>query len=373
MFGVDEGRTNPFPLYSKVTTPSVPALRVRPSLRTLAALAGVTSMTVSLALRNHPSIPVTTRARLKKLAAEQGYRPDPTVAKLMLHLRTRRLPRTQSSICALRMRPPPVTAQGYDYGQQAVDGVRRGAEALGFGFEEMFIDEPGLTPRRLQRILSSRGVEGVVLLPMVRPVRLGQLLDWPAFSVVAATSSVLTPRVHTVIPDQFSNTLKLCERLDGEGCERVGLATHADHDVRVKHRVAAALGWHRESRGREPIPTLRIDRGRLDAKALATWIEKYALQAVASDSEFDLDLLAAALPAGTRRRLRFLSTSVYPPLARYEGINEKPDEVGVVAVETLAAMIQRGERGLPKSARTVTITGEFWVPRGAKRGMAGRG
>lgn len=328
-------------------------------------------MTVSLALRNHPSIPAATRTRLKKLAAEQGYRPDPEVAKLMQHLRTRRLQRVQSSICALRMRPPPVTSQGYDYGQQVVDGVRRRAGEMGFGFEEMYIDVPGLTPKRLQRILASRGVEGVVLLPMRRPQKLGRLLDWPAFSVVAATSSVLAPRVHTVSPDQFANTVELCEWLTEQGCTRMGLATHPDHDVRVKHLEVAALAWYRESRGWGPIPTLWIDRGKLDAAALATWVEAYDLQAVASDSEFDAGLLAAALPARVRRRLTFLSTSVYPPLARHVGIDERPSEVGVVAVETLAAMIQRGERGLPRSPRTITIPGEVCVPSGKRAARAG--
>ena len=320
-------------------------------------------MTVSLALRDHPSISTTTRARLIKLAAEQGYQPDPTVAKLMQHLRTRRAQRTQTTLCGLRMRPAPLTAQGYDYGQQAAEGARRRAESLGFRFEEMFIDETGLTPRRLQRILSSRGVEGVVLLPMVRPVALARLLEWSTGSTVAATSSVLAPRLHTVIPDQFGNMLMLCRKLEERGLRLVGLATHTDHDVRVEHRMAAAHGWHNAVSGRAAIPPLVIDREHLDTKALLGWIEDHTLEAVVSDSESDLDLIAAALPQRWRRKLTLVSTSVHPPLARYPGINEKPDEVGAAAIETLAAMIQRGERGLPASPRTVSIAGEYSEPK----------
>jgi DNA-binding LacI/PurR family transcriptional regulator len=336
---------------------------IRPSLRTIAALAGVTSMTVSLALRDHPSISTATRMRLRKLAAEQGYQPDPTVVKLMQHLRTRRAQRTQASLCGLRMRPAPLSAQGYDYGQQAAEGARRRAETLGFRFEEMFIDEPGLTPRRLQRILASRGVEGVVLLPMVRPVALARLLDWTMGATVAATSSVLAPRLHTVIPDQFGNMVLLCRRLEEEGLRFVGMATHTDHDIRVEHRMAAAHGWHNAVGGRAAIPPLVINRERLDAVALLEWIEAHGLEAVVSDSESDLDLIAAVLPPRWRRKLTLVSTSVHPPLARYPGINEKPDEVGAAAIETLAAMIQRGERGLPASPRTVLIAGEYVVPK----------
>jgi LacI family transcriptional regulator len=342
--------------------PSTP-VTTRPSLRTIAALGGVTSMTVSLALRDHPSISSATRMRLRKLAAEQGYQPDPTVAKLMQHLRTRRAQRTLTSLCGLRMRPAPLSVQGYDYGQQVAEGARRRSDTLGFGFEEMFIDEPGLTPRRLQRILSSRGVEGVVLLPMARPVALARLLDWSMCATVAATSSVLAPRLHAVIPDHFGNMVLLCRRLEEQGLRFVGMATHADHDTRVEHRIAAAHGWHNAVSGRAAIPPLVIDRRRLDAIALIAWIESHSLEAVVSDSESDLDLIAAALPLRWRRRLRFVSTSVHPPLARYTGINEKPDEVGAAAVETLAAMVQRGERGLPVSPRTVLIAGEFVMPK----------
>jgi DNA-binding LacI/PurR family transcriptional regulator len=331
----------------------------RPSLRSLAALAGVTSMTVSLALRDHPSISVATRARLKKLAVDHGYQPDPAVAKLMHHLRTRRAQRTQSSLCGLRMRPAPLSPQGYDYGQQASEGARRRAETLGFRFEEMFIDEPGLTPKRLQRILASRAVEGVVLLPMARPINLAELLDWAVMSTVAATSSVLAPRLHTIIPDQFGNMMQLCERLGATGLERVGLATHVEHDVRVDHRMAAAHGWHHVRQGRAPIAPLMINRKAIDGAALRAWIETHALEAVVSDSEFDLDLIAAALPARWRRRLVLVSTSIHPPLARHAGIDEKPGEVGAAAIEALAAMIQRGERGLPAAPRTILIAGEY--------------
>jgi len=43
-----------------------------PSLRDIAGAAGVSAATVSLALRNHASIPETTRERIRAVAAEMG-------------------------------------------------------------------------------------------------------------------------------------------------------------------------------------------------------------------------------------------------------------------------------------------------------------
>ena len=43
-------------------------------MKLIAAKAGLSGAAVSLALRDHPSIPPTTRARVKRLAERLGYR-----------------------------------------------------------------------------------------------------------------------------------------------------------------------------------------------------------------------------------------------------------------------------------------------------------
>lgn len=339
-----------------------------PTLRTLAAQAGVTSMTVSLALRDHPSISVATRTRLKKLAAAKGYRPDPAITKLMHHLRTRRGQRVRSTLCALCLKPRVATAPGgYDYMREVLGGARRRADSLGFGLDLMAIDEEGLTPRRLQRILLSRGIDGVVLLPMSTPVRLASLLDWSLFAAVAATSSVLTPRLNTAIPDQFGNMLRLCRSLAERGLRRLGLVTLHEQDVRVDHRVMAVFGWHSQFGGGEAIPPFVMERREPDMSSLVAWVGQHQPDTIISDSEIDLDRIAALLRPAERRRITWASTSLLPELARYPGIDEKASEVGAAAVEVLAAMIQRGERGLPVSPRTTLIAGEFFAPRGSRR------
>lgn len=54
-----------------------------PTIRTLAKLAGVSSATVSLALRNHPRIRPQVRERIQKIAAEAGYRLNAIVSHLI--------------------------------------------------------------------------------------------------------------------------------------------------------------------------------------------------------------------------------------------------------------------------------------------------
>ena len=52
-------------------------------MKHVAAAAGVSVMTVSLALRRAPSIPAATRERVVAAAEQLGYRRNPLVAALM--------------------------------------------------------------------------------------------------------------------------------------------------------------------------------------------------------------------------------------------------------------------------------------------------
>lgn len=329
-------------------------------MRTLATLAGVSPMTVSLALRNHPRLPAATRARIRKLAAAHGYRPDPAVTQLMHHLRTARGHRRQSTLCGLCLRTPHGTQ--LEYGAAVLSGARERANSLGFGFEVMAIDEPGVTPARLQRILLNRGTAGLLLLPMREPVNLTNLLDWTKFSAVSATPSVMSPRLNEAMPDLFGNMLLLCQKLTELGCQRIGLVPVAEHDIRVKHRVLAPFLWHSYFGGGGALPPLVMPQYDPDPEILRAWIEQHRPDAIVTNSEFTVRRIHDLLPRSIRRRMTVASTTLRSAeTAQFPGILDNGPEVGAAAVEILAAMVQRGECGLPKTPRTTLISGQFFL------------
>ena len=57
----------------------------RVTLSDVAKKAGVHVTTVSLALRNHPRLPETTRQRIQAMAEAMGYRPDPLLRALVAY------------------------------------------------------------------------------------------------------------------------------------------------------------------------------------------------------------------------------------------------------------------------------------------------
>lgn len=327
----------------------------RPTLRSLAAEAGVSPMTVSLALRNSAQLPAATRSRLQRLAAARGYRPDPEVARLMRHLRTRAPARALTNLCGLASRWRLPTPHAGLFLERMLGSLRQRAEELGYAFDLLHAEDyPG--PRALQRVLLSRGCAGLLLLPLREPRDLGGLLDWNRFSVVSVTATVTAPAVHQVTPNHFDNMMLACARLRAAGHRRVGLALTADWERRVRHRWSGGLAWHNAHGGGEPVPPL-ISGGRLlGAEELLAWLRAERPDALITEAQ-DGAAVDAALrqlrPAARPLRV----TLNWPDPAAAAGVDQRVERIGSAAVEILAGLVTRGERGVPAEPHTTLISG----------------
>jgi DNA-binding LacI/PurR family transcriptional regulator len=335
--------------------------------RTIAKALGVSAVTVSLALRNHPSIPERTRKRVRDEAKRQNYRPDPSVVKLMQHLRTRRQKNLTANLVALRLND----GERREYEEHVLAGVRRRAEELGFSLEVFEVRKGAKNQATLDRMLRARGVEGVVLLPMTHPRELTGLLTWENVSVVATSLSVLSPRFNTVVPNQFSNMFRLCERLAELGKTRVGLTCTREHDAKVNHRFVSAYLWAAEIGPLESLPPLLFEALETLGDDFAGWVEREAPDVVVTASDGLMVSMKKRLPAATARRLKWACTGASFEGADVDiGVYENPEEIGLAALEMLAGMVQRGERGVPGWPRITEIDGKLigpWAPRSANK------
>jgi LacI family transcriptional regulator len=332
----------------------------RPTLRTLAAEAGVSAMTFSLALRNRPEISVATRRRLQRLARLRGYQPDPTIAKLMQHLRTSSPARGQANICGLVAADPAPAEERHVFAERVKAGLRKRAESLGFAFSTIAIPADA-TGGSLQRMLRSRGVEGVVLLPMPRQLDLGSLLDWEHYSIVSVTSSVTSPRVHSVTPNHYDNILRACRELTSDGYRRIGLAISRDWDERVRHRWTGGVAWQNAFGGTEPVPPfLGAGVGPKHADPKFPTRRAPHRPDVILVEEIDGELLRKSLGTLGPRHRPPVVTLDWPSPRAAAGIDQRPEEIGLVAIEILAGMISRGERGIPGRPQSIMVDGE-WI------------
>ncbi len=336
----------------------VPAPSDRPAtLRQIAERAGVSQMTVSRALADRPRVAKATRAKILRIAQSLGYRPDPELAKLMHYLRRGVRPQFQSTLCGLTNWP---TDPKPPYFRALLAGAEAQAARRGYGFTVMALDADAAPGAGLTRVLRSRGVEGVLLLPQQPPRDLGAILDWREFSAVAASVSVLGPDVNRVAPHHFANTLRLCRELAALGYRRIGLVIEQGHEVRVSHGFSAAVGSHGSRAPAEPVTPL-VYAGELGA-VLAPWFRRERPDAIVATSEAEARACARLLGLKIPGPVAFASTNldVEPGAGpAIGGIDERPAEIGAITVDVLAGMVERRVRGLPAAATSTLVAGTW--------------
>lgn len=342
-------------------------LRPIPTLRDIAQRAGISAMAVSLALRGARGVSAETRTRVRALAAELGYRPDPSIARLMAHLRQGNA-RVKAALCILSPALPAVVgrggggidASGQDYVLRQVQGARQRAMELGYSTLVQRLDVTARSRPDIDRILAARGIEGVIVLPTVHVESLDAVLDWTRLAAVATTFSVPTPAFHRVVPDQFGNIIMACERLVALGFRRIGLFIAADTEQRVRHHYTAAAMWHGHYAGGESVEPL-IDRDPEPA-ALRRWVRWQRPDVIVTDAPELLSRTAARAGAALPK-LVTMHESSQPDDSRVIGsINQRPALIGATAVDVLTGMLHRGEKGVPTEPIVSLVRGA-WLPR----------
>src|SRR5215216_6535809 len=92
------------------------SMKARVTQTDVARVAGVHNTTVSLSLRNSASIPEATRKRIRAIADQLGYYPDPTLQALVAY-RKGRTPKQRTDTLAY------ITNWGTRWGWRAVPSL----------------------------------------------------------------------------------------------------------------------------------------------------------------------------------------------------------------------------------------------------------
>jgi DNA-binding LacI/PurR family transcriptional regulator len=327
----------------------------QPTLRSIAQAAGVSAITVSRALRNDRRVAPETLARVLAIAREVAYRPDPHIGQLMHYLRRRHRPAFQATLCALTDVP---AGARLPYTELILAGARERAESRGYAFSVLDLGQRGGSPGSLQRILLGRGIEGLILLPMAEPGDVAPLLEWERFSTVATTTSVLAPQTHSAVPHHFKNIQLLCEQLTARGYRRIGLVLHRDYVARVHHAFNAGALWHAAWHGTAPVrPLIYSDA---EPRALEAWFADERPDVIVTNTARLAATFEPRLRRCAREPIGFALTNIVTRDDGFAGVDERPSAIGAAAIDLLAGMVQRGERGVPDVPTSTLIPGQ-WV------------
>lgn len=327
----------------------------------LAAAAGLSRATVSYALRGDPKIPPETAQHVHTVAASLGYRPNPRVATLMAHIRRSRSITDREPIAFVWVHTPKDESRRDPFLQFVFHAARQRAEQLGYMLQEFWTDEPGMTTRRLSRILKARGIVGVLFSPVMHQAVVRLDFDWADFSSAVIGSAEWVPELHHAGHNHYFGMRAVLAQLATLKCERPALVLTQETNERGRRAWQAAfLAYHPLPR---VAPQLILDGLPRSARELRGWLRRHKPDAVIFHNSEMVRQFESWCPVGERPHLCTLHWT--PDLhGSVPGIDQRFDAVAANAVDLIVTQLLANERGAPEIPRTTLIPGA-WVPASA--------
>jgi len=330
------------------------------SMDAVAAAAGVSTSTVSRALKGDPRISKATRERIRRIAEKMGYRPNPLVSALMVQLRHGHPPVARCNLAWLDFFP-----QADDWKRDPVHhafwtGAEASAKVLGYSISR--IRATGKPAASLARTLRNRGIRGVLLPEFTASAGLATNIPLPLdeFTIVSVGTRFEEPSLHYSSDDQYECGRMAVQRLWRMGYRRIGYVG----EPRVEHIVngrffAGYLSTLQSELGGAAVPPLLTDH---DEDVLG-WLRRVSPQVVITANRRLLKVIRrSGLRVPEEVGLAHLNVddveSALP--GEVAGVRQDNAGVGGNAVELLVNLLYQNEIGVPRHPKGLQVHG-MWV------------
>lgn len=322
----------------------------------IAQAAGVHQTTVSRALRNDQRLPVSTRQRIQRLAESMNYRPHPLVSALVALRRSRHPPDYQANI-AVVLRGSSVQSAHRVLRRDYVEGITAAAERRGYKVETLVLGKGGLTNDRLNQVLISRNICGVIIAPL--PEAHGHFnLSWERFSTIAIEYTFREPAFDRVLHDSYGGMRRIMAECRRRGVRHVGLTLTTGGDERTDLLNGAAY-WVEQRRDGFFFAVPPLVRDDWDEATFGSWYSRFGLEAVVTSNDFLPQIQAWADRRGLTLGQDLQLINVNSRSDGVAGICQNSHAIGVTAGQMVIEKIIRNDRGIPESAHTVQIPGNW--------------
>lgn len=332
------------------------------TLNDIARALGYSKNTISLALRGDPQIPESTRGKVRAMAARLGYRPNAVVAQLMAQLRSARTSRLQAKLALVNANLDPNAFSEHPTIPIYVEGCERRAQGLGYDFDRFWLHDPELTAERWLRILSARGIKGLVLVGLMDTNHLPAHLEpvWRAFPSVVTGVRTRDPALSFCCVDHYDLALSAFKRAVALGYRRPGLVLDDVIDALVERRFSAGYVAAQRNVGRaDRIPVFGDVSGARRAELFRAWLKRYE-----PDVVFTLyNSVLGWLKAEGRRipeDIGVIQLEWRASRPEIAGMNQHNLVTGEAAVDMVVSQIHNNETGIQEFPRS-TMIGATWM------------
>ncbi len=335
----------------------------RVTMSTIAARAGVSKNTVSLALRNDPQIPKATRTRIERLAQKLGYVKNPVVAQLMTELRKARPTGYQRTFALLNANHDARAFTRHPTIPAYVAGCRRRAQQHGCNFDEFWLHDPELEGEKLGRILRARGIQGAIVVGLMKENRLPErhLALWREHAVVVTGVRTREPTFAFACVDHHALVLEAMNQARRLGYVRPALVLEESIDQLVDGRFSSGF-WVGQQRlkalNRLPAYT-SVEATRAAPRRFQTWVRKHRPDVIFTLHTVVREWLEAD---GWRspRDIGLIQLERRRGCEDWAGMEQHNDLTGEAALDMLVSQLYTGEIGLPAFPRA-TLIGATWM------------
>jgi DNA-binding LacI/PurR family transcriptional regulator len=236
--------------------------------------------------------------------------------------------------------------------------IHEQAEKQGYRTTEFNWYEPGMSRARLMNIVRARGIRAVLFEHfMEREVSL-EGLDLRGLAMVSIGGAMLTPRLHRVEVNHYSNLIKAVKTLQPRGYRRFGVIIPSIFERASDFKRTAALySDDLQIEKRDQIPVFFHDE-RESLKGMGRWLKTYrpdCVLGVGKELPEQLHELGYSFPDD----IGFAHLGWHSSYGTLAGMNPRWNEAGKVAVSLIIDQLTRNEHGIPPVPLWILIEGEW--------------
>jgi LacI family transcriptional regulator len=332
---------------------------------------GISQTAVSMALRGNQRISLQLRKRVQAEAKRMGYQPNAYLRAWMSNVRTGKNMSEQGVIALLIMARSVQEWETVDTFKLFHQGALLRAKELGYRLENFFLLAPEMKDKNIDRILTARGIKGIIIAPPYYGNR-SLHLHWEKYAAIGVGFGWNEQELHRTVHDNLYNYTLAFNKLRKLGYKRIGTILDQIYIDGNRHGIkwyTAYLDNQNNLPTHERIPVLPLEGAstlttmsaeniQLLKEKMKTWMNQWHPDAVLTIVGHQKEWLEEAgflIP----EELGLACLSL-PCKSDFAGVNENSNVVGATAIEQVAAQIGRNEFGLPNHPLTLMIEGQ-WV------------
>lgn len=247
----------------------------------IAEATGVSTITVSRALRDSPHVSPDTKAKIREAAKRLGYVADPMLSALVNYRTNRTSEYNKIAILSAGSGDSDWTSS--PWGKPVLEGMEEGCQDYGFSMELFHLHSVDGKLQRMLDILTARGIESVILLLAPEPdskVYAGNPEYWKPFHIVRIEFSEDSPPSHCVGNDQYGSITMAWDRLWQRGYRRIGLEIHQRSLARVHGIWEAAFLWKQQQMRTEASQIPALLHEDLSKEMVQDYVDTHHLDAI---------------------------------------------------------------------------------------------